>query len=224
MVHASHWSKGFGKPLAAPNLPVPTARQDPVPIYYVSSRDHGATWNRTEIDPGVQSYYRPPVIAADPNSNAVYMVWYSTVEPRNFALTGQDADRTEIFLKASLDGGRTWGERRTVNEDAGKGANHSLPGVSIAPNGRVDIAWSDSRNSPRPQARPGRDQGLLDIYYASSDDQGRTLHAQPEDQRPGDRPIPRRVVQQRERIGRHRDGVDRHRGVPDVTGRPGRVK
>jgi len=97
------------------------------------------------------------------------------VEPRNFALTGQDADRTEIFLKASLDGGRTWGERRTVNEDAGKGANHSLPGVSIAPNGRVDIAWSDSRNSPRPQARPGRDQGLLDIYYASSDDQGRTF-------------------------------------------------
>ena len=175
VVHAAHWSKGFGKPLAAPNLPVPTARQDPVPIYYVSSRDHGATWNRTEIDPGVQSYYRPPVIAADPNSNAVYMVWYSTVEPRNFALTGQDADRTEIFLKASLDGGKTWGERRTVNEDAGKGANHSLPGVSIAPNGRVDIAWSDSRNSPRPQARPGRDQGLLDIYYASSEDQGRTF-------------------------------------------------
>ncbi|HEV2760146.1 MAG TPA: sialidase family protein [Acidimicrobiales bacterium] len=175
IVHASHWSKGFGKPLASPNLPVPTARQDPVPIFYVSSRDKGRTWDRMEVDPGVQSYYRPPVIAADPNSDAVYMVWYSTVEPRNFPLTGQGADRTEIFLRASLDGGKTWGERRTVNDDAGKGANHSLPGVSIAPNGRVDIAWSDSRNNPRPPASPSRDQGLLDIYYASSDDQGRTF-------------------------------------------------
>lgn len=175
VVHAAHWSKGFGKPLAAPSLPVPTARQDPVPIFYVSSRDKGKTWDRTEVDPGVQSYYRPPVIAADPNSDAVYMVWYSTVEPRNFPLTGQGADRTEIFLRASLDGGRTWGERRTVNDDAGKGANHSLPGVSIAPNGRVDIAWSDSRNNPLPPASPSRDQGLLDIYYASSEDEGRTF-------------------------------------------------
>lgn len=175
IVHAAHWSKGFGKPLAAPTLPVPTARQDPVPIYYVSSRDKGKTWDRIEVDPGVQSYYRPPVVAADPNSDAVYVVWYSTVEPRNFPLTGQGADRTEIFLRASLDGGRTWGERRTVNDDAGKGANHSLPGVSIAPNGRVDIAWSDSRNNPRPPASPSRDQGLLDIYYASSQDQGRTF-------------------------------------------------
>ncbi|MDQ3641778.1 MAG: glycoside hydrolase [Actinomycetota bacterium] len=175
IVHAAHWSKGFGKPLAAPNLPVPTARQDPVPIFYASSRDKGKTWDRVEVDPGVQSYYRPPVIAADPNSDAVYMVWYSTVEPRNFPLTGQGADRTEIFLRASLDGGKTWGERRTVNDDAGKGANHSLPGVSLAPNGRVDIAWSDSRNNPRPPASPSRDQGLLDIYYASSEDQGRTF-------------------------------------------------
>ncbi len=141
----------------------------------MSSRDRGATWERKEVDPGVQAYYRPPVIAADPRSDAVYLVWYSTVEPMNFALTGQGADRTEIFLKASLDGGKTWSERRTVNEDAGRGANHSLPGVSIAPNGRVDIAWSDSRNSPRPQASPGRDQGMHDIYYSSSEDQGATF-------------------------------------------------
>lgn len=175
VVHAAHWSKGFGKPLASPNLPIPIARQEPVPIYYVSSRDRGRTWDRVEIDPGVQAYYRPPVIAADPNSDAVYIVWYSTPEPMNFALTGGGADRTDIFIRASLDGGKTWQERRTVNDDTGKGFNHSLPGVSIAPNGRLDVAWSDSRNSPRPQASPGRDQGLLDIYYASSEDKGRTF-------------------------------------------------
>lgn len=177
VVHAVHWSKGFGKALASPNLPIPIAREDPVPIYYVTSRDHGQTWTRTELDPGVQAYYRPPVVAADANSDAVYVVWYSTVDPMNFALAGENADRTEIFLRASLDGGETWEDRRTVNDDAGKGYNHSLPGMSIAPNGRIDIAWSDSRNSPRPQTRPGRDTGLLDIYYASSEDQGRTFSA-----------------------------------------------
>ncbi|MDP9402582.1 MAG: glycoside hydrolase [Actinomycetota bacterium] len=174
-VHAVYWSKGFGKPLANPNLPIPIARQDPVPIYYVSSRDHGRTWRETEIDPGVQAYYRPPVIAADPNSDAVYVAWHSTTEPRNFALTGQGADRTDIFMRASLDGGRTWEQRRTVNDDAAGDANQSLPGIAIAPNGRVDIAWNDSRNSPRSAASPSRDRGLLDIYYSSSSDQGSTF-------------------------------------------------
>ena len=175
VVHAAYWSKGFGKPLASPTLPVPTARQDPVPIYHVSSRDHGRTWAQTEIDPGVQAYYRPPVIAADPGSDAVYVAWHSTTETRNFELTGRGADRTEIFLRASLDGGRTWGPRRTVNDDAGKGANHSLPGIAIAPNGRLDVAWNDSRNNPRPANSPSRERGLLDVYYASSSDQGQTF-------------------------------------------------
>jgi hypothetical protein len=50
-----------------------------------------------------------------------------------------------------------------------------LPGVSIAPDGRLDIAWNDARNSPRPAASPGRDRGLLDIYHTSSTDQGATF-------------------------------------------------
>ena len=188
VVHAAYWSKGFGKPLASPTLPIPVARQDPVPIYYVSSRDRGKTWSQMEIDPGVQAYYRPPVIAADPNSDAVYVAWHSTTEPRNFDLTGRGADRTEIFLRASLDSGKTWGERRTVNDDAGKGANHQLPGIAIAPNGRLDVAWNDARNSPRPATSPSRDRSLVDIYYASSSDQGQTFTA---NQRINDRAIDR---------------------------------
>lgn len=175
IVHGVYWSKGFGKPLASPNLPIPIAREDPVPIYYVSSRDHGRTWHQVEIDAGVQAYYRPPVIAADPNSDSVYVAWHSTPETHNFALTGAGADRTEIFLRVSEDGGKTWRERRTVNDDADRGANQSLPGIGVAPDGRLDIAWNDSRNSPRSAASPGRDRGLLDIYYASSSDQGRTF-------------------------------------------------
>ncbi len=174
-VHAAYWSKGFGKPLASPTLPIPIARAEPVPIYYVRSTDHGKSWERTPIDQGVQAYYRPPVIAADPNSEAVYIAWYSTKDPMNFALTGEGKDRTDIYLRASTDGGKTWGPRQTVNDDANKGVNHSLPGISIAPGGRLDVAWNDARNSPRPPASPGRDRGLLDVYYSSSSDQGRTF-------------------------------------------------
>ncbi|MGH9279640.1 MAG: hypothetical protein ACRD12_16255 [Acidimicrobiales bacterium] len=176
VVHAVYWSKGFNKPVINPNIPAPFAgRVDPVPIYYTRSTDHGQTWQRQELDPGNQKYYRPPVIAADPSSGAVYVAWYSTSEKVNYQLDGDGKVRSDIFLKVSPDGGRSWEPRRTVNDDAGKGVNHIGPGISIAPNGRVDIAWDDFRDSPRPGASPDRETGLGEIYYTFSTDGGRTF-------------------------------------------------
>lgn len=174
-VHAVHWSKGFGKPLADPPPPVPTARRDPNPIFHVRSRDAGRTWTRLEIDPGSQSYHRPPVVVADPTSDAVYVVWYGSRDPMNYAAVREGRDRTDIFVRASRDGGETWGPKRTVNDDAGSDANHVLPGASIAPNGRLDVAWYDFRHSPRPGNNPLRDTGLQDVYYSFSSNGGRTF-------------------------------------------------
>lgn len=174
-VRAAYWSKGFGTPLASEFLPIPIARQDAPPIYYTASTDHGKTWNRQVIDPGNQKYYRPPVIAADPHSDAIYIAWYSTPEVMNFQDDGAGKVRSEIFLRASTDGGKTWAARKVVNDDAGKGANHELPGLSIAPNGRLDVAWDDFRLSPSPGASPDRENGIDNIFYASSSDHGATL-------------------------------------------------
>jgi len=174
-VHATYWDKGFGKPLPTPPPFVPTARQDPQPIVYVRSTDQGRTWERQDLDPGAQSYYRPPVIATAPNSNDVYVVWYSTAERNNYDMARTGKDRTDIYFRASHDGGKTWDDRKIVNDDPGKGVNHSLPGMSVAPDGRIDIAWNDARNSPNSSGSPSRDQGLLDIYASSSTDGGRTF-------------------------------------------------
>ncbi|MGH3116355.1 MAG: sialidase family protein [Gaiellales bacterium] len=61
-------------------------------------------------------------LIADPNSGALYLVWWGSPEVDNRAL--ESKDRTEIFLRVSTNGGKTWGARRTVNNDAGKGVNH----------------------------------------------------------------------------------------------------
>jgi hypothetical protein len=174
-VHVVYWSRGFGQPLAEPNLPRPTARKDPVPIYHARSTDHGKTWTRQVLDPGAQRNYRAPVVAAAPNSDHVYAVWHATADPMNWPLSRDGKDRADIFLRSSADGGRTWSERRVVNDDPNSGVNHELPGLSVAPNGRVDVAWHDFRNSPRTGASPGNDTGIQDIWYASSTDNGRTF-------------------------------------------------
>jgi len=115
------------------------------------------------------------VITADPNSDAVYMVWAGHQERMNWALQGDRTERANIFLRASEDGGKTWSDRRVVNDDATKGVNHLLPGASVAPNGRLDIAWHDYRLSQKPPDIPGRDLGMQDIFYTYSEDNGRTF-------------------------------------------------
>lgn len=112
---------------------------------------------------------------ADPSSDWLYVLWYGNGEARNLPLKFDDADHSDVFLRASDDGGRTWGPRRAVNDDAGKGANHAHPGMAVAPNGRIDVAWYDTRHSPVPAVNVGDDTGLQDVYYASSDDNGRTF-------------------------------------------------
>ncbi|MDQ4131703.1 MAG: glycoside hydrolase [Actinomycetota bacterium] len=168
-VHAVYWTRAF--PPGPSNTPGP-----PRPIQYVRSTDRGRTWSKGEtIDPGNQSTPRPPMLAADPKSSAVYMVWYTNAEVNNQA-PGFEGFH-DVYLRASKDGGRTWGERVTVNDDRST-ANQFEPGVSIAPNGRLDISWYDFRHNPVPPVPAtgqGSERGLSDIYYASSSDKGDTV-------------------------------------------------
>jgi hypothetical protein len=103
------------------------------------------------------------------------MVWYSNAEVNNQAQGFEGFH--DVFLQASTDGGRRWGERVMVNDDRTK-ANQFEPGISIAPNGRVDVAWYDFRHSPTPPVPTtgqGNERGVSDVYYASSTDKGRTF-------------------------------------------------
>ena len=52
--------------------------------------------------------------------------------------------------------------------------NHTFPGIAVAPNGRVDVAWYDGRLSPVPAGDPEEDVAWTDIFASSSSNGGRT--------------------------------------------------
>ncbi len=183
-LHAVFWTRDFSPPPPAedqlageeaegPLVPEPPAEEqpDPVrPIQYARSTDEGRTWSApTPIDPGNQDAQRPPLLAADPDSGALYLVWYSHPDPMNGA--EEFEGDLEIFFRASTDGGRSWSDRIVVNDD-NVGAYQFEPGIAIAPGGRVDVAWYDFRNSPDVGSS---EEGVSDVYYTFSDDGGQTF-------------------------------------------------
>lgn len=172
VVHAAYWTRQY------PPGNNPNGQDGPVrPIQYVRSSDQGRTFTPgRDVDPGNQVAPRPGVLVADPNSAAIYLAWHANEEEMN-ASDDFEGDY-EIFLRASLDGGKSWGERTVVNDDRGAAvpASQFHPNVSIAPNGRVDVAWYDGRLSPVAPPPAGDDEtGFQDVYYASSTDQGATF-------------------------------------------------
>lgn len=169
-VHAVVWTRTGTFPLLANDAPVPMKQ-----IIYSRSTDSGRTFSKpVDIDPGNQSTFRPPILAADPDSSNLYMTWHSHAEANNTGAAFQGD--LNVFFRASPDGGKTWGERRVLNDDPIR-ANQFEPGISVAPNGRVDVAWFDFRNSPTgPAVARGQDdeRGFSDTFYTSSSDGGRT--------------------------------------------------
>ncbi len=188
-VHVLYLSGSFGLPRSEPRTP-PLPR----PVYHRASTDQGRTWGEpVEVDPGAGAH-RKWLLAADPSSDTLYAVWYGN--PTKPEADIRDQDWLDIFLRVSPDGGKTWSEARAVNEGARStaGVKRYDPGISVAPNGRVDIAWYDFRNSPVPEGVQNYDfngGGFQDVYYTSSFDQGKTF--QRPDVRVTDRIIDRNI-------------------------------
>ena len=178
VVHAVFAADTFGAPTGT-DAP-------PRPIVYRRSIDQGRTWSALqEIDPGNAGFgfNRRQVIAVDPVSDALLLTWHGNTNPRarrppaNEPSTPAFDDR-EIMFRSSTDGGSTWSPSKMVNDDAPTpNVQHYNPGISVAPNGRLDLAWYDFRNSPTPEFEgPGGNAGgMNDIYAASSFDRGESF-------------------------------------------------
>ena len=162
-----------GQPIVpAPPAPIRT-------VMYRSSSDHGQTWtDAKQIEEGNAGFAhnRKWALRADPNSDNLYALWYGNPNPRAVL----PADDRDVYLRVSRDSGKTWEDRVVVNDDSAEAnVQHMHPNLSVAPNGRLDIVWMDSRNSPIPPGTltaPGVTYvGHQDVYYTYSLDGGRTF-------------------------------------------------
>jgi hypothetical protein len=78
--------------------------------------------------------------------------------------TGDSAD---IMFARSTNGGVTWDPPVRINDDPGNSAYQFFGTMSVAPNGRIDVVWLDTRNAPS-------DSLLSALFYSYSLDQGQT--------------------------------------------------
>jgi hypothetical protein len=95
-------------------------------------------------------------------NNNVYML--ASVQPTRFA------DGSDVMFARSTDGGRTFSAPQRINDDPVNHLKwHWFGTLSVAPNGRIDVVWFDTRN-----AANNTDSQL---FYSYSIDGGNTWSA-----------------------------------------------
>jgi hypothetical protein len=78
-----------------------------------------------------------------------------------------NADTGDVMFARSTDGGATWSPPVRINDDPSAENIQWFGTMSVAPNGRIDAVWLDTRD-----ASPGL--GISELYYSYSYDQGAT--------------------------------------------------
>ncbi len=77
-------------------------------------------------------------------------------------------DPLDVMFARSIDGGETWSDPVRINDDPEDNEAFQWFGtMAVAPNGRIDVVWNDTRNAPTQSY-------ATELYYATSADGGQT--------------------------------------------------
>lgn len=148
------------------------------------STDDGKTWKSSVIDDGgvvCIPCLTTPEAALDPKTGNVYVVFELSQQGLPYP-----RDNRDIFFMRSTDAGASWTKRMILNDDSdprrtidNPNYDQLFPGISIAPNGRIDVAWHDFRtdglyNSGGNGRTTRRDETCWDVFYTYSTDGGNT--------------------------------------------------
>jgi hypothetical protein len=136
--------------------------------------------------PGSSVIWNPPVIVdldgyieQDPSVNPVGLLGQVNIDIDRSTGPGRgnvyvlasvlrsNGDPGDVMFAKSTDGGLTWSSPIRINDDNSTTNTQWFGVMSVAPNGRIDVAWLDTRDAP-----PGTDYSAL--YYSYSVDQGNT--------------------------------------------------
>jgi len=79
--------------------------------------------------------------------------------------TTGSSNTCDVMFARSTDGGATWSAPLRIN-DFGPNSYHWFGAIAVAPNGRIDVCWYDTRSNPNNQ--------YSEVYYSYSMDGGLT--------------------------------------------------
>jgi hypothetical protein len=114
-------------------------------IYYKRSTNGGATWSANQRLTWTSGSSTRPAIAID-SYNVIHVVWEDNTP-----------GGTEVYYKASPDGGTTWSAAKRLTWTPGESI---FPAIGIGPGNAVHVIWQD----PAPV--------YDEIYYRRSTDEG----------------------------------------------------
>lgn len=123
-------------PAAVPSLPTVQ------PNRRISDYEPGRYWNHTFSSGGhnIVSY-----------GSTLFAAWYDV-----------RSGNSDVYLATSIDGGKTFGKNRRVNDDKTTAVQYK-PSIGVDRDGVLYMAWRDGRN------------GNADIFFARSEDKGKTF-------------------------------------------------
>ena len=107
--------------------------------------------------PNIDGLLGQPWIAVDPSRPGWIYVLCSVQTPD---------DPMDVMFVRSTDGGQTWSSPVRVNDDPGNHAYQWFGTMSVAPNGRIDAVWNDTRGSGNKKKSA--------LFYSYSNDGGVT--------------------------------------------------